>query len=209
VVGVGSLVALLCAMGVVGAVVSAVHHTEVARRTGDPFGTLVLAIAVTVIAASLILSSMFAGGQNATVAPRDTLYAAVMIICSGFLGLCILFGGLWHHEQSFRVEGSGAGPAALVAMTVLVLVLPYFTTTTSTGTYSTSHLVFTAVVAAALWAVFVFIQTVRHPDYFLPGADASNIAAHAKPQTNREAWASFGLLWCHCDGGRTRARRPS
>ena len=194
-VGVGAFLALLCAVGVVGAVASAVHHAEVvAHRVGEPFGTLVLAIAVTVIEASLILSIMFAGGQDAAVLPRDTIYAAVMIICNGVVGLCILIGGVRHHEQSFRVEGSGAGLAALVAMSALVLVLPNYTTTTAGGTYSTSQLVFTAVMSAVLWAVFVFIQTVRHRDYFLPVVDASNVAAHAKPPTNRAAWASFGLL---------------
>jgi len=193
--GVSPLLAVLCAVGVVGSVVAAVHHAEVvAHRVGEPFGTLVLAVAVTVIEASLILSIMFTGGQDAAVLPRDTIYAAVMIICNGVVGLCILVGGLAHREQTFRVEGSGAGLAALVAMSALVLVLPNFTTTTPSGTYSGSQLSFTAVMSAALWAVFVFIQTIRHRDYFLPAVGASNAEAHAKPPTNREAWASFGLL---------------
>jgi Ca2+:H+ antiporter len=195
VVGVGVVLALLCAIGLVGAVVAGVHHAEVvAHRVGEPFGTLVLAVAVTVIEASLILSIMFTGGANAAVLPRDTIYAAVMIICNGVVGVCILVGGLAHHEQTFRVEGSSAGLAALISMSALVLVLPDFTTTTPSGTYSDPQLAFTAVVSAALWAVFVFIQTVRHRDYFLPVVGASNADAHALPPTNREAWASFGLL---------------
>ena len=195
VVGVGALLAVICAIGLVGAVIAAVHHAEVvAHRVGEPFGTLVLAVAVTVIEASLILSIMFTGGEDAAVLPRDTIYAAVMIICNGVVGICVLTGGLAHHEQSFRVEGSSAGLAALIAMSALVLVLPDFTTTTPSGTYSTSQLIFTAVVSAVLWAVFVFIQTVRHRDYFLPVSDVSNADAHAVPPTNRAAWASFGLL---------------
>jgi Ca2+:H+ antiporter len=193
--GVGTLLALSCAVGVIGAVVAAVHHAEVvAHRVGEPFGTLVLAVAVTAIEASLILSIMSTGGQDVAVLARDTIYAAVMIICNGVVGLCILVGGLVHHEQTFRVEGSGAGLAALIAMSALVLVLPDFTTTTPSGTYSRSQLGFTAVVSAALWAVFVFVQAVRHRDYFLPVGDASNVEAHARPPTNRQAWASFGLL---------------
>jgi len=193
--GMGSLIAWLCAVGLVAAVIAAVHHAEVvAHRVGEPFGTLVLAVAVTVIEASLILSIMFAGGGDAAVLPRDTIYAAVMIICNGVVGACILMGGLAHREQSFRVEGSGAGLAALIALCALVLVLPDFTTTTSSGTYSGLQLAFMAVVSAALWAVFIFIQTIRHRDYFLPVVDASNAEAHAGPPTNREAWASFGLL---------------
>src|SRR4029450_13865476 len=124
------------------------------------FGTLVLAVAVTVIEASLILSMMFAGGPHTDVLPRDTIYAAVMIICNGVVGLCLLFGGLAHREQSFRVEGAGAGLAALIVMSTLTLVLPVFTPSTPAGTYTSSQLAFVAVASAALWAIFVFIQTV-------------------------------------------------
>ena len=121
--GVGSILAILCAAALIGAVLAAVHHAEVvAHRVGEPFVTLVLAVAVTVIEASLILSMMLAGGADAAVIPRDTIYAAIMIICSGVVGLCVLVGGLAHGEQSFRVEGSSAGLAALIAMSALSLV---------------------------------------------------------------------------------------
>jgi Ca2+:H+ antiporter len=194
--GVGALVAVLCAIALVGAVLAAVHHAEVvAHRVGEPFGTLVLAIAVTVIETSLILSMMFAGGAEAAVLPRDTIYAAVMIICNGVVGICILVGGVSHREQSFRVEGIGGGLAALIAMTVLVLVLPVFTTTSApAGMFGTSQLTFVGICSAALWAIFVFVQTVRHRDYFLPALNPDNPDAHAAPPTDREAWASFGLL---------------
>ncbi|HXZ96047.1 MAG TPA: ionic transporter y4hA [Burkholderiales bacterium] len=195
VAGVGTLLAVLCGAALIGAVIAAVHHAEVvAHRVGEPFGTLVLAVAVTVIEASLILSMMFAGGADMAVLPRDTIYAAVMIICNGVVGLCLLVGGLVHREQSFRVEGAGAGLAALIVMSALTLVLPVFTTTTPGGTYSGLQLAFLAVTSAALWAIFVFIQTVRHRDYFIPVRDATNLEVHAKPPTNREAWASFALL---------------
>jgi Ca2+:H+ antiporter len=195
VVGVGLPLALLCAIGVIGSVIAAVHHAEVvAHRVGEPYGTLVLALAVTVIEVSLILSIMFGGGPDVAVLPRDTIYAAVMIICNGVVGLCVLVGGIVHREQTFRVEGSGAGLAALIALCALVLVLPVFTTSTPSGTYSAGQLAFAAVASAVLWAVFVFVQTVRHRDYFLPVDDAANVEAHAKPPTNREAWTSFALL---------------
>ena len=193
--GVGPLLAVLFAAALIGAVIAAVHHAEVvAHRVGEPFGTLVLAVAVTVIEVSLILSMMMGGGAESAVLPRDTIYAAVMIICNGVVGACVLVGGLVHREQTFRVEGSGAGLAALIAVSTLSLVLPQFTITTPEGTYSTSQLVFAAITSVALWAVFVFVQTVRHRDYFLPAADASDADAHAQPPTSREAWASFGLL---------------
>src|SRR4029078_9246123 len=98
-----------------------------------------------------------------------------------------------HREQSFRVEGAGAGLAALIVMATLSLVLPAFTTTTPGGTDSTGALAFVAVSSAALWAIFVFIQTVRHRDYFIPVAVADS-DAHAAPPALRQAWASLGLL---------------
>jgi Ca2+:H+ antiporter len=196
VVGVGTLLAALCGIGLIGAVIAAVHHAEViAHRVGEPFGTLVLAVAVTLIEASLILSMMVAGGDHMAVLPRDTIYAAVMIICTGVVGLCVLVGGLAHREQSFRVEGASAGLAALIVMSALTLVLPAFTTSTPAGTYSTTQLAFVAVTSAALWAIFVFIQTVRHRDYFIPVVDATNLDVHAEPPTIRRAWTSFGLLF--------------
>jgi Ca2+:H+ antiporter len=193
--GVGLFLAMLCAMGLIGAVLAAVHHAEVvAHRVGEPLGTLVLALAVTVIETSLILSMMFAGGEDKAVLPRDTIYAAVMIICNGVVGICVLVGGLAHREQTFRVEGAGAGLAAIIAMSALCLVLPAFTTTAQGGSYSGSQLAFAAVSSFALWVVFVFIQTVRHRDYFLPAVNAANPEVHAEPPTTQEAWASFGSL---------------
>ncbi len=195
VAGVGSMLAVLCGIGLIGAVIAAVHHAEViAHRVGEPFGTLVLALAVTVIETSLILSMMVAGGDDMAVLPRDTIYAAVMIICTGVVGLCVLMGGLAHREQSFRAEGAGAGLAALIVMSALTLVLPVFTTSTPGGTYSTAQLGFVAVTSVALWAIFVFIQTVRHRDYFIPIADPDNLDVHAEPPTIRATWTSFGLL---------------
>ena len=127
--GVGPWLALLCGVALAGAVFVAVHHAEVvAHRVGEPFGTLVLALAVTAIEAALILSMMVAGGQDMAVLARDAIYAAVMIICTGVVGLCLLLGGLAHREQTFRVEGAGAGFAALIVMAALTLVLPAFTT---------------------------------------------------------------------------------
>ena len=194
-VGVGTLLAVLCGAALVGAVLVAVHHAEVvAHRVGEPFGTLVLALAVTAIETALILSMMMAGGEDMAVLPRDAIYAAVMIICNGVVGLCVLLGGLAHREQTFRVEGAGAGLAALIVMATLTLVLPVFTTSTPAGTYSNSQLAFVAVTSAALWAIFIFIQTVRHRDYFIPATDAANPDVHAEPPTTRQAWASFGLL---------------
>lgn len=195
VAGAGSVLAAVCGIALIGAVIAAVHHAEVvAHRVGEPFGTLVLAVAVTVIETSLILSMMLAGGDHTATIPRDTIYAAVMIICNGVVGICVLVGGLRYREQNFRVEGAGAGLAGLIVMSALALVLPSFTTTTPGGTLSGSQLAFVALSSGTLWLIFVFIQTVRHRDYFLPVADASNPEIHAAPPTNRHAVMSFALL---------------
>src|SRR6478609_150238 len=189
VLSVGLLLILLCSAALAGAVFAAVHHAEVvAHRVGEPFGTLLLALAVTAIEAALILSMMVAGGQDMAVLPRDSIYAAVMIICTGVVGLCLLLGGLAHCEQTFRVEGAGAGFAALIVMAALTLVLPAFTTSAPSATYNTAQLVFVALTSAALWAIFVFVQTVRHRDYFIPETDAANTQTHAEPPATREAW---------------------
>jgi Ca2+:H+ antiporter len=195
VVGVGTLIGVLCGAALVSAVIVAVHHAEVvAYRVGEPLGTLVLALAVTAIETALILSMMIAGGDDMAALPRDSIYAAVMIICNGVVGICVLLGGLAHREQTFRVEGAGAGLAALIVMSTLTLVLPVFTTGTPAGTYSSLQLAFVAVTSAALWAIFIFIQTVRHRDYFIPLTDATDMDVHAESPTSRKAWVSFGLL---------------
>jgi len=107
---------------------------------------------------------------------------------------CILVGSVAHREQTFRVEGAGVGIGALIVMSTLTLVLPVFTTSTSGGTYTTSQLAFVAVTSAALWSIFIFIQTVRHRDYFIPMTNAADPEVHAEPPTSRQACISFGLL---------------
>jgi Ca2+:H+ antiporter len=193
--GVGTFLALLCGAALIAAVIVAVHHAEVvAHRVGEPLGTLILALAVTAIETALILSMMIAGGPDMATLPRDSIYAAVMIICTGVVGICVLLGGVAHREQTFRVEGAGVGVGALIVMSTLTLVLPVFTTSTPSGTYNISQLAFVAVSSAALWSIFIFIQTVRHRDYFIPVTDAADLAVHAEPPTARAAWVSFGLL---------------
>src|SRR5262249_49345190 len=125
----------------------------------------------------------------------DSVYSAVMIICTGVVGACVLTGALRHREQSFRIEGAGPALAALVALATIVLVLPVFTTSVPGPRYSTPQLAFTALASLSLWAVFVFVQTIRHRDYFLPPDRAADDTAHAAPPTRGQAWASFALLF--------------
>ena len=188
-------VLIACVPALLAAVAASVHHAEViAHKVGEPYGTIVLALAITVIEAALVLSIMLAGGANAAAVPRDTVYSAVMIICTGVVGVCILLGGLRHREQSFRIEGTNSGLAALAALSVLVLVMPSLTTSSPGATYTNSQLVFVALSSLALWLVFVFIQTVRHRDYFLPAVAPADESVHAAPPSTGAAWASFVLL---------------
>ena len=191
----GALALGVCAAALIGAVLAAVHHAEVvAHRVGEPFGTLVLALAVTVIEAALIVSMMLAGGPNTAELPRDTIFSAVMIICNGTVGLCLLAGGIKHHEQSFRLDGAASALATLIVVSSLTIVLPSFTTTAPGPSYSTLQLAFAAVASFVLWAVFVFVQTVRHRDYYLSPQDADDESMHASPPSVALAWASFAML---------------
>jgi len=187
----GWWVALLAA-GLVGAVLSAVHHAEVvAHQVGEPYGTLVLALAITVIEVALIVSMMLAGGPQTTALARDTVFAAVMLILNGIVGLCLLAGGSKHREQTFGQLGVSASLTTLAAIAVLTLVLPNYTTSVVGPVYSASQLAFVAVVSLVLYGTFVLVQTVRHRDYFLPQTGEE---AHAAPPGVKVAAMSSGLL---------------
>ena len=160
-----------CAVALIAAVFAAVYHADVvAARVGEPFGTLVLAVAVTVIEVALVVSVMLGGGPDKAALARDTVFAAVMIVCNGVVGLCLLAGGMKHHEQGFQVMGASGALAVLAALTTLTLVLPNFTISTPGPVFNVPQLAFAGVVSLVLYSVFVFVQTVRHRDYFLtPG----------------------------------------
>lgn len=190
--GLGLLVAAIVAL--FASVFAAVHHAEViAHRVGEPFGTLVLALAVTIIEVSLIVSMMLSNGQAADTLARDTVFATVMIICNGVVGLCLLMGSLRHRVIAFRTEGTTPSLAVLATLTTLTLMLPAFTTTTSGPTFSPAQLAFAGIVSLVLYAVFVFVQTVRHRDFFLPETSESE-DAHAVPPKTWVAWLSLVLL---------------
>lgn len=188
------------------AVLSAVHHAEVvAHRIGEPFGSLVLAVAVTVIEVALIVTLMLAGGAEKAGLARDTVFAAVMITCNGIVGVSLLIATRRGRVAVFNAEGSGAALAAIAALSTLSLVLPAVTTSTPGPTFTGTQLAFAAVASLVLYGVFVLVQTVRHRDYFLPpdtpaaagGADAvpfPEAEVHAPPPSDRAAWTSLALL---------------
>ena len=178
----------------IASVLVAVFHAEtIAHRVGEPFGTLVLALAVTIIEVALIVSIMLSEGPGVDTLARDTVFATVMIVCNGVVGICLLSGAIRHHTVAFRVEGTGSALSVLVALTMLTLVLPEFTTSTSGPTYNLSQLVFAAISSLLLYGVFVFVQTVRHRDQFMPVGLADGGEAEHVP-TRSQAWLSLGLL---------------
>jgi Ca2+:H+ antiporter len=192
----GAAMTTLLTAAMLGSVLAAVHHAEViAHRVGEPFGTLVLAVAVTIIEVALIVSLMLSGGPSTTALARDTVFAAVMIILNGMVGICLLVGGKRYGEQRFGRLGVNASLATLAAIAVLTLVLPNYTTTVPGPFYSVSQLAFIAVVSIVLYGTFVLVQTVRHRDYFLPDdAAAQSEEVHATPPDTKVALASLGLL---------------
>lgn len=196
--GVGDSAAMTALAGVAlaAAVAAAVHHAEVvAHRVGEPYGAIVLAVAVTVIEAGLIVMLMLAGGPAVSALARDTVFAAVMIVTNGIVGLCLLVGGLRHGEQGFQIQGASSLLAVLATLVTLTLVLPTFTTTTVGPTYSAGQLAFAGLASLGLYAVFTFVQAVRHREYFQSistGGDERD--GHATPPSTRQAWLSLGLL---------------
>jgi Ca2+:H+ antiporter len=187
-------VATAVGVTVVGVVFAAVYHAEVvAHRVGEPFGTLVLAVAVTVIEVALIVSIMVEGGADKAGLARDTVFAAVMITCSGIVGLCLLAGGVRHHVQGFQFQGALSALAVLAPLTVLTLIVPNVTVSAPGAAFNVPQLVFAAIVSLLLYGAFVFVQTIRHRDYFLP-PEIGDEEAHAAPPSTRATLVSLGLL---------------
>jgi len=190
-------VIFLLGAALIGAVLLAVHHAEViAHKVGEPFGTLVLALSVTIIEVALIVSMMLAGNEGSEFIARDAIFATVMIIMNGVIGLCIFVGGLKHHELSFRNEGTNSALAVLTALATFILVLPIFTLSTPGPDFTKSQLVFAGIASFVLYAAFLFFQTVTHRDYYLPKLKEhqSDSNVHAPQPSNIKTLMSSGLL---------------
>lgn len=180
-------------------VLAAVHHAEVvAHRVGEPFGSLVLAVAVTIIEVALIVTLMADGGPKGATLARDTVFAAVMITCNGIVGISLLAASLRHRVAVFNPEGTGAALATVATLATLSLVLPKFTTSRSGAEFSTVQLIFAALASLVLYGLFVATQTVRHRNYFLPltrhGEVVDPEKEYAEGPGRRTALLSLALL---------------
>src|SRR3954451_5479993 len=188
----GLLFAAVLLVILFGTVFAAVHHAEViAERIGEPYGTLLLTLAVTVIEVALIATIMLGEKEVPTLA-RDTVFAVVMIVCNGLVGICILTGGLRYREQEFQVTGANVYLSVLIVFATITLILPNTTATTPGPVYSEAQLGFVSVVTIILYAVFLYTQTIRHRDYFIIESDGGGgDAGHA---SNRTLMLSMALL---------------
>lgn len=198
--GLGFVYTIILTALLIGSVLAAVHHAEVvAHKVGEPYGTLLLALAITTIEVALIVSLMLTGGPETTALARDTVLAAVMIILTGMIGICLLVGGVKYKEQQFSLSGVSVALVALSAIIVLTLILPNYTTSEPGPFYSQIQLGFVAIISLVIYGAFVLTQTVRHRDFFLPPGEDGNEDAHAAPPTKKTAWLS-GLLLLVCLG---------
>jgi Ca2+:H+ antiporter len=194
----GVVIQILVGIALAAAVLAAVHHAEVvAHRVGEPFGSLVLAVAVTVIEVGLIVALMIGGGPGSESLARDTVFAAVMITCNGIVGIALLIGAVRYHLTIFNAEGSGAALATVTTLATLSLVLPTFTTSHPGPEFTAAQLTFAAIASLVLYGAFVITQTFRHRDFFLPMTSSGEVVEaedHADPPSTRRALASLGLL---------------
>ena len=175
-----------------GTVFAAVHHAEmIAERVGEPYGTLLLTLAVTVIEVALIASLML-GEKPVPELARDTVFAVVMIVCNGLVGICILAGGLRYREQDIQVTGSSLYLSVLVVLATITLIMPNYTLTTPGPVYSSAQLGFVSVITLILYGVFLYIQTFRHRNYFI--SESAGPARDAAYVSNRMLALSTALL---------------
>ena len=178
-----------------GTVFAAVHHAEViAERIGEPYGTLLLTLAVTIIEVALIATIMLGDKPVPTLA-RDTVFAVVMIVCNGLVGLCIFIGGLRYREQDFQVSGANLYLSVLFVMATITLIMPNYTLTTPGPVYSAAQLGFVSVVTLVLYGVFLYTQTIRHRDYFISeaGRRCGWRSAHVEPDAGAQHRAAADL----------------
>ena len=192
----GDLVLALVAALLAGAVLASVHHAEVvAHRVGEPLGSLVLAVAVTVIEVGLIVALMASSGSETDTLARDTVFAAAMITCNGVVGLCLVVTTLRRRIATFNAEGTATAFATVITLATLCLVLPTFTTSGPGATFSPTQLAFAGVASVTTYALFVFVQNVRHRDFFVPPDLAPGPEdVHADAPSDRTAVLSLAAL---------------
>jgi Ca2+:H+ antiporter len=190
---------LALATGMLGACVfAAVHHAEMlALRVGEPMGSIILAVAVTVLEVGLIVSIMLAGTPGSEVVARDTVFSALMIVLNGVIGFALVLGARKHYEQAFQVNAASSALGVLGTLATIVFVLPVFVKAGGAMQFSTVQISVVGIICLVLYGVFVFVQTIKHRDYFMEvddGSDAAEQPHHTPPA--KVVLASVLLLPC-------------
>ncbi len=177
-----------------GSVLAAVHHAEVvAHKVGEPYGTIILAICITILEVGLIISFMLSGGDGAITYARDTIFAAVMLILNGILGICILIGSVKYSEQFLSRSSATTYLVSLLAILTLTLILPNYTSSARGPFYTESQLVFVSIACLVIYCTFLLVQTVRHRNYFIV-AEEDHTTHEADPPSLPQTFLSLGLL---------------
>ena len=187
-------VVIVVTIVLIGAVITAVHHAEVvSARVGEPYGALILALAVTVIEVGLIVAIMASSAGTASTLGRDTVFSAIMITCNGIIGVSVVAATLKQKVATFNSEGSGAALGAITTIATLSLVLPTFTRSSSGPTFTTAQLIFASVASLGVYVLFLFVLTVRHKEHF-QNADARNDEMMKARPSVQQTWISLILL---------------
>src|SRR5450432_200014 len=171
-----ALLAVICGVILVAAVAIVRHADVVAHRLGEPAGTLLLTLTITGLEVCMVAFVMSTGADKPTLA-RDTMFAVVMLVLNGFMGLALLLGGLRHHEQRYNLQSANAFLVLILPLTVLGLVLPNFTHGTTGRTLSTFQMIFLSVMSVGIYGVFLFVQNRRHRGFFMAPEEAAEAAA--------------------------------
>lgn len=161
-------VILWCAFGVI------VEADHLAELLGEPFGTLILTLSIVVIEVMLISAVMLGGGGSPTVG-RDTMFAVMMIVLNGVVGLSLVLGGLKHHEQSYSLPGASAYLGVIIPLATIALIMPSVTSSTPDGTLTTGQAVLFSLATIVLYAIFLIVQTGRHSNLFVLADDPSHV----------------------------------
>jgi len=194
--GTGVIYDIIAGILLTGGVLSAVHHAEVvAHKVGEPYGTIILALCITIIEVALIISLMVAGGEQAITLARDTVFSAVMIILNGIIGICILIGGVKYYEQFFARTSATTYLVSIVSILVLTLVLPNFTSSVNGPFYNNAQLIFVSIGCLFIYGVFLMVQTVRHRNYFIVPDEGSE-EEHYVPNKSQAIISFFFLVVC-------------
>jgi len=170
-----AILAIICGVILVAAIAIVRHADVLAHRLGEPAGTLLLTLAITGLEVAMVAFVMSTGVDKPTLA-RDTMFAVVMLVLNGFMGLALMLGGLRHGEQPYNLQSANAFLVMILPLTVLGLVLPNYTRATPGPTLSTSQMVFLSLISVGIYSVFLYVQNRRHRGFFMMPEEAADAA---------------------------------